>query len=100
MLHPFFLNDPIVSVSCLVYLAHGQSLAVVPVVPSAGVNVIPPVSDLPPRPAEVASRLSTLEAGHLAVIQAINDTVRTEGGDERRKRVRTPRMTGVSKVWC
>eukprot|EP00752_Nemacystus_decipiens_P018614 g16689.t1 len=50
------------------------SLAVIPVVPPAGVNVIPPVSDLPPRAAAVASRLSTLEAGHLAVIQALNDT--------------------------
>ena len=56
--------------------AGGQSLAVVAVVPPAGVNVIPPVSDLPPRTADVASRLSTIEAGHLSVIQALNDTVR------------------------
>lgn len=60
--------------------AVGQSLAVVPAAPSAGVNVIPPVSDLPPMAADVASRLSTLEAGHLAVIQALNDTVRRKEG--------------------
>ena len=56
----------------------GQPLAVavVPVAPSAGVSVIPPVSDVPQAAAAVASRLSLLEAGHLAVIQALNDTVR------------------------
>lgn len=57
------------------WLSLGQSLAVVPVPPSGG-DVIPPVSDVPPRAADVASRLSTLEAGHLAVIRALNDTVR------------------------